>query len=139
MNKKKKIIIVSFFFISSMFFLLLIFPTNSIQNAFPFYQSSMVKATLEWARLAEFPEQVEKFEIKTYGSSFSREFRGSFKASNADIAKWMTECTGLQDAKMEIISTDIVKYIITPGGGAQYAEVVIDFDSGEVTFQTYWS
>ena len=121
----------------SVFLVFCIFPPNVVMNFIPFYHDKMIQDTVEWCRIDDFP--VQGIEIEVKGSVFSREYVGSFIASKELVDVWVENSPGLQNAKTEILSKGVIKYIITPGGGAQYAEVVIDFEYGKVTFRTYWS
>lgn len=124
-------------------FLILIWPflpiQNSLDNRNPARKAEMTEITLKWGRLAPFPENVENFTIYTTGSPFTRTFKGSFTATEDIIKSWIAQSPGLQDAKIESISETKKKYIITPGGGANYAEVVIDYEIGKIEFRVSWS
>jgi hypothetical protein len=99
----------------------------------------MIEATLEWGRLAPFPEDAEDFIIYTKGNMFTRTFQGNFTAPEVALKKWVEQSPGLQDAKVEVISNTQKKYVISPGGRAAYAEVIIDYKTGKVAFRAYWS
>jgi len=98
----------------------------------------MISATLEWTRLAPFPDEVTDFQISTTGSMFSRAFRASFKAEPAVIDSWLEKSPGVQDAEIEERGTTVI-YKIKPGGGAQHAEVKHDRRTNSVRVYTYWS
>ena len=60
------------------------------------------------------------------------------------IIPWLNEyggycdCEGISDA--EIFQEGvIIRYSIRPGGGAQFAEVRVNWTNGEVVVRTYWS
>ena len=99
---------------------------------------SMVSTTIEWARLAPFPEEATDFQITTTGSMFSREFRASFTAAPETIKSWLEASPGIQDADIEERGNSII-YKIKPGGGAQHAEVEHDRSADLVRVHTYWS
>ncbi len=100
-------------------------------------QASMLECTLEWARLAPIPESREQFAIATEGGPATRAFRTSFVLPDADLKDWVEASPGLRDAGVEM--EGVKNYAIEPGGGAMYAEAVVDFDSGLVMVYTYWS
>ena len=99
----------------------------------------MVKCTLEWGRLSEFPASKTNFIIKTEGSPFTRTFRSSFYLEKGDLDKWIMESPGLQDAEIILLGEDKKRYIIKPGGNAGFAEVTIDFRTNYVETYVYWS
>ncbi|MBI5725008.1 MAG: hypothetical protein HZA50_13690 [Planctomycetes bacterium] len=120
-------------------FLYLLLTQNDRMNRDPAAKTEMIETTLEWARLAPFPQKAANFNIYTEGSAFTRTFKGSFTATEEIIKTWVEQSPGLQDAKIESISVKKKKYIISPGGGANYAEVIIDYETGKVEFKAYWS
>lgn len=113
--------------------------SNNLDNKNPIAKSSMIKTTLEWGRLAPFPESKTDFNIHTEGNSFTRAFRTSFYLPRTELDKWIKASPGLGDAKIEAISKDKHKYLIKPGGEAQYAEVIIDSRECFVQIYVYWS
>lgn len=124
--------------IGALFFLFSI-PTNDRDNHDPEMKAEMIEATLEWARLAPFPQNARNFEISTKGNPFTRTFTGSFTASEQSIKSWVERSSGLRDAETEVINEGEIRYIIKPGGGASVAEVRIDYNSGGVWFYASWS
>ena len=120
-------------------FLFLLVPQNERDNRNSARKTEMVEITLKWARLAPFPQEAENFNIYTEGNAFTRTFKGSFTASEETIKIWVEQSPGLQDAKIDAISEKKKKYIIPPGGGANYAEVVIDYETGKIEFKASWS
>ena len=140
MNNKYILIIftgLAIFVVAAMIVFLI--PTNEKGNNTPAKQAEMIKITTEWCRLAPFPKETKNFTIYTEGSPMTRTFKGSFSSSNDVLERWIKESPGLMDAKIEKISKNKKKYIILPGGGAAYAEVVIDHETKKVTSETYWS
>lgn len=102
-------------------------------------QDEMLEVALEWGRLAPLPETATGFKISTEGGMFTREYRTIFYLPEDDLAAWIAASPGLQDAQIQTAEDSSQKYTIKPGGGAQYAEAVIDFDFGRVQIYTYWS
>ena len=119
-----------------LFFVIFMFCKNDRNNA-DFNGNFII--VREWARLASLPSSQEKFSLTMTGTMFSREFNGEFTASPSDLKKWEADSPGLNSAAKIEISPNIFKYNISPGGGAAFAEVTIDFSSGKVMFKTYWS
>ena len=107
--------------------------------ALPFYDRyKMVSITLEWGRLAPFPESAKDFSIETEGSMFTRSFRSHFKCTRTEFQKWADESPGLKNAHIEK-NGSIEKHNIRPGGGAQGAWVKYDTTTGEVEVYVCWS
>ena len=101
-------------------------------------EDEMLGTMQEWGRLAPLPDSVFDLQISTEGSMFTRSFHASFYLPDADLAAWIEASPGLQDAQIQTTDS-LQKYTIEPGGGAQYAEAIIDFDNGLVQIYTYWS
>lgn len=112
-------------------------PSNGRANQDPAAQASMLECTLEWARLAPIPDSKKQFIIMTEGGPATRAFRTSFTLPAADLKDWVEASPGLKDTGVEM--KGVKNYEIEPGGGAMFAEAVIDFDSGLVKVYTYWS
>ena len=119
--------------------LLFLMPTNSRDNRNPVRQAEMMQLTLEWGRLAPFPTNAENVSIQTEGNQFTRSFRAKFTAPKEAINRWIAASPGLREAKIEETVNGQKTYVIPPGGGANYAEVIIDFDSNEVEVYVSWS
>lgn len=69
---------------------------------------------------------------------FTLAFRICFVASASDIQRWLAESPGTCSILPET-NGNIQRYGITPGGGAQHAELTVDLESGEVRIYVYWS
>jgi hypothetical protein len=80
-----------------------------------------------------------RFRITTKGGVFTRAFSASFTANPAVIKAWVSASPGLKDTNPEKPESWLRKFIIKPGGGAQYAEVEIDGRSNVVKVYVYWS
>ena len=102
-------------------------------------KSQMLDVTREWARLAPLPESKTDFIITTTGGMFTRGFSGSFVAPEADLKKWVADSPGLSSAVTVTLPSGAIKFDIIPGGGAAFAQVVVDFKTGKVEFKTFWS
>lgn len=113
--------------------------SNSRDNRNPIRQQEMTTLLLEWGRLAPFPVNAMDVTIKTEGNAFTRSFRASFTASKPEIQAWITASPGLSETTPKEISDNKVQYIITPGGGANRAEVVIDYNLNKVEIYVSWS
>jgi hypothetical protein len=99
---------------------------------------SAVAAALKWARLAPLPASAHSRAIETKGSMFTREFVITFVAPPDDVRQWLDASPGPSSATRSVLGTVII-YSITPGGGAQFAEVRHNEATGEVTIRAYWS
>jgi hypothetical protein len=107
-------------------------PSNARDNQNAARQKEMMILVLEWGRLAPFPASATNISIQTEGSSFTRSFRASFSAPKQDIQTWMKASPGINQATLVELSDNKVKYIIAPSGGANSAEVTIDFTLNKV-------
>jgi hypothetical protein len=113
-------------------------PTNWIDNHLPWKRRQMMAITLEWGRLAAFPVSARDVHILTEGGMFTRGFRASFVAQEADIEDWIRRSPGLRDVAPERRGR-IRKYSIAPGDGASFAGVVVDDDAHLVQIHVYSS
>lgn len=98
-------------------------------------RQSAIRCVREWARVAPFPQDCKEFRISTTGSMFSRQFNCSFEAPKKVIVEWLKRCPGLREESAFTES----KYKVEPGGGAQFAEIIMDWANNKVTINTYWS
>lgn len=117
---------------------LYLFPSNARDNRNLAKQEEMMSLVLEWGRLAPFPAKATNVSIETEGNSFTRSFHASFVASQQDIQTWIKDSPGINEATPENLSDNKVKYIIAPGGGANSAEVTIDFTLNTVEVYVSW-
>ncbi len=124
------IILIAILFIGILSFL--IYETSS-------RESSMIKTTIEWSRLAAFPDSKVNFHIEPIGSIFTREYISRFYLTKTELEKWIKDSPGLQDAKISVIDDTTKKYQIKPGGGAAYAYVTINFNTGLIIIDACWS
>lgn len=142
MRRKKLIILVAFI-------ILIVCATTSILTYFVAKnindslnsrnEESAFEATLEWGRLAPFPKSAEELTVTASGNRFTRSFRVSFKASDEDIEQWLEQSEGISDATIEELDEDRTKYVIKPGGKANYAGVLVDRSNGLVGIYVSWS
>ena len=102
-------------------------------------RQSMLETTLSWGRLAPIPANATDFRIAKGGNMFTRSFNASFTAPVADVKRWLRESPGTRDAKPERVSPTIRRIQISPGEGANFAEVTVDDKSGMVMIYVYWS
>lgn len=140
-NSSKLIVL----FVGAMFFIVfvaaigaLLLSSNSRDNQDPSKQKEMMALVLEWGRLAPFPATATNVSIATEGNSFTRTFRASFTAPLQDIEAWISDSPGLNEITPDESSDGISHYIIAPGGGANRAEVTIDYKSGQVEIYVSW-
>ncbi len=103
---------------------------------------SAIEIVLGWGRLAPFPKSAREIDVVTGGSAFTRAFRVTFQAPQGDIEQWVNDSPGLRESAPEMVDEHITRYVIEPGEGAAYAEVVITvLDDGMrlVQVYAYWS
>jgi hypothetical protein len=97
----------------------------------------MLRVTLIWGRLAPLPPSAQNFTITKEGSMFTRAFRASFTAPATDVDRWLRESPGTRDVTPEKTSPTARRFLMSPGDGAEHAEVTVD-DSGAVRIYVYW-
>ena len=85
-----------------------------------------MEAVLEWGKLAPFPKSARGVQVKVLGGMFTREFRASFTAPQADIEAWLQRSPGPQGLPGRQMSEHVRRFRYEPGGGAEFAEVVVD-------------
>jgi hypothetical protein len=98
----------------------------------------MIRIRCEWARLDPFPASAQQFSITTEGGMFTRGIRARFATPQRDIDRWLASSPGPRSAAVESHACKR-KYIIEPGGGADYAEVIVDECLHVVNIYAYWS
>ena len=91
-----------------------------------------------WARLAPLPAAAHDRHVQVRGSVFTREFIITFIAPPETIQGWISASPGPASAP-RVISGTVTTYKIVPGGGAEFAQVQVDRESGKVIIRTYWS
>lgn len=101
--------------------------------------SSMIKTALTWSRMAQIPKEAKNVNVKEDGSPFTRSYRITFNLKENNIKIWLHKSKGIIGAETIKINNNSFKYIIKPGAGAQYAEVVIDYETKFVCIYTWWS
>jgi hypothetical protein len=106
--------------------------SNSRDNQDPAKQEEMMALVLEWGRLSSFPANASQVFVETEGNSFTRSFHASFVAPREDIQTWIKDSPELNETTPEELSDNKLQYIIEPGGGANRAEVTIDYGLNEV-------
>jgi hypothetical protein len=102
-------------------------------------QTSATDCTLEWGRLAPLPKSAQQIAIVTEGSMFTREFRTSFFAAPEDIEEWLQSSPGTREGALTTPSPGIRHFQIKAGGGAEFAEVIVDDSLHRVFIHVYWS
>ena len=112
--------------------------SNSRDNQDPAKQKEMMALVLEWGRLSSFPTSATNVSIETEGNSFTRSFRASFIAPKQDIQSWIIDSPGLNETTPDRLSDNKVQYFIAPGGGANTAEVTIDYGLNQVEIYVSW-
>ncbi len=124
--------------VSVTFASLFLMSSNSRDNQDPAKQKEMMALVLEWGRLSPFPTSATDISIKTEGGSFTRSFRVSFTAPKQDIESWIKDSPGLNETTPDELFGNKVQYIIAPGGGANKAEVTIDYGLNQVEIYVSW-
>ncbi len=101
-------------------------------------RQSAIRAATTWARLAPLPPSAQNVQVDVKGSMFTREFVITFDAPSPVIQQWLAASPGPASATQRTVGS-ITTYAITPGGGAQFAEVKVDSSANRVVIRTYWS
>src|SRR5262245_55285964 len=101
-------------------------------------RQSAINAVTVWARLAPLPSSATNVQVDAKGSMFSHEFIITFDASPAVIQQWLAASPGPTSATQRTVGA-ITTYAITPGSGAQFAEVKVDASANRVVIRTYAS
>ncbi len=121
---------------------LVIFSGASIvEKGRPLFPDSAKETTLEWARLNSFPPDAKSFKIVTGGTPFTRSFRVTFYGDPSTISAWVASCPGITDpaCKKEALENGMIRYEISAGGGAAFAELIHHKNRGIVEIYTWWS
>jgi diguanylate cyclase len=71
-------------------------------------------------------------------TSFTRSFRASFIAPKQDIQTWIKDSPGLNETTPDELTENKVRYTIASGGGANTAEVTIDYRLNQVEIYVSW-
>ena len=102
-------------------------------------EESGIESTLLWARLEPLPVSATEIDLVVNGSSFTREFQLTFVAEKEDIEKWLLISDGTEDFALTSSKNRTQHFQIEPGGGAQFAELTVDWEINQVIVRTYWS
>ena len=101
-------------------------------------RQSGLETTLLWTGLRNYPVPTEQIKIDHRGSMFTREFNVHFQTSPNAVERWLSESDCTATITPEVTGT-IRTYKLKPAGGAQFAEVRFDTQTGDVWIRTYWS
>jgi hypothetical protein len=112
---------------------------SNFESGTPSNRESAIECTLEWGRRAPFPPSAKELSITIHGNAFTREFRTSFTAPQAEIERWLKESPGIRETSPTAPSPGIRNFQVRPGGGAQHAEVSIDDATNRVMIAVSWS
>lgn len=102
-------------------------------------RQSAINCVLNWGRFAPFPASAEPVHVSTEGTAFSRAFRVTFHAPQADIDQWIKDSPGTRALSPQIPSPGKRHFEIPPGGGAMHADATVDDAKHEVTIYVCWS
>ncbi len=112
----------------------LVFDANS-----PLNKASAIACTCEWARLNPLPVGQSAVHVETKGGMFTREFIVTFTGKREDILAWLNASPGTQNAYRDTRMLNAMHQEISPGGGAQFAEITISENGTKVVIRAYWS
>lgn len=105
----------------------------------PLNKPSAIECACEWARLNPLPVPSSAVHVETKGSMFSREFTLTFTGERKDILAWLNASPGTQNPYRDSASVLDMHQTISPGGGAQFAEIAISEQGTKVVIHVYWS
>jgi len=111
-------------------------------SATPFIRFIAFQLTCLWLAgcvVAPLPVSMVKVHVEVTGSMFTREFRLTFRAQPDVVDEWLKSSDGILDAEMSKHANMLIKYAIHPGGGAQFAQVLVYPKIGQVEIRVYWS
>jgi hypothetical protein len=109
-------------------------PTNARDNNDPAKKQEMLKITLDVGDLAKIPNGATIKLIKTDGNMFARNFYVEFNADAKTVKKWLSDSNGIGSAK-SFKAGKTTQYIIKARRGWQYAEVIIDQRTNNVSIR----
>jgi hypothetical protein len=101
-----------------------------------------IEAARAWGRLAALPASAQDIQVETEGSMFTRAFRVTFRAPVGDVEQWVEVSPGVRESVIEVVDQRTTKYVIEPGEGAAYAEILVtmlDGETAQVEVYAYWS
>ena len=98
-----------------------------------------IEISRDWARLDPLPASASQIDVTVTGGFFTRGFVVTFVAPMKDIDAWLASSPGTAGVAAVQKVNDRHVYPITPGGGAGFAEVVVDVNAQRVWVHTYWS
>jgi len=101
------------------------------------YRSAIETAEV-WARVASIRACDSRPEVDASGSMFTRQFVVEFSCESSKLKQWVNDSIGLKGAAVTT-SNNIETYIISPGGGATFAEVKINWVENTVYLRAFWS
>lgn len=104
----------------------------------PISKPSAIACVCEWARLAPLPAPNSAVHVESKGSMFSREFIVTFTAKSKDISAWLHASPGTREY-FESKTPSEWHRELTPGGGAQFAEITVSENGTKVVIRAYWS
>ncbi|MEO0868977.1 MAG: hypothetical protein AAFY17_11125 [Cyanobacteria bacterium J06642_11] len=110
---------------------------NWIDNHNPMMQPHMTEVAWEWGQFAPLPPSAQEFEIMTSGSSFSRTFKGSFRAEQVILENWIQDSPGLNFDEGVQLESGHIRYTIETRNG--FGTVDLDPATDVVYFEVSWS
>ena len=98
-----------------------------------------ISTTCEWTRLIPPPVSNSQIHVETRGGMFTREFILTFSGDADNILSWLKASPSTR-ATFETTGTPRDAHVeISPGGGAQFAEITISENGTQVVIRAYWS
>ena len=96
-------------------------------------EPQMWRIVHEWTQTAPLPGDASDVSIITEGSDFTRQFKAHFRLSSESLKAWIAASPGFRDAQVTNDLEGVRHYLIKPGGGALFAEIVIDERTGSIS------
>lgn len=95
---------------------------------------------LKWTGLTSYPAwEGSNLNVDVLGNSFTREFLVSFTGSKQQLEDWIKAQEVLRVQTPESNIQGIELYILSPQNGANGAEVIVNFNTLQVTISASWS
>ena len=111
----------------------------SSREVFFFSRDSAMSCVFEWGRLEPFPPSATEVKLIQSGGAFTRCFDASFVAPADEIEEWLKKSPGTREAVPMSPSPGVRLFKITPGGGANIAEVAVADTEHRARVRVEWS
>ena len=120
-------------------FLIIALGSPSLCSQSPSNRAYAIETARDWARLDSLPKSARNINTESTGGAFTTQhFTITFEAPKEDIEAWLKDSPGTKDIVPTKLSDGSLKYSISPGGKAAFAELILSADGKTVWLNTYW-